>query len=242
MWQLHERIHENWDAMKPNSITAYVAHADFWTSYAWHVRGSGYAKTVKREGWRLFAERLARARQLLDKSANFEPKCPMWWRVYMKVALGQSWSWDDCERLFQQAKTVEPQFWGYDVAKATYLLPRWHGRPGDWEYTLSLEIDRPNGLGLETYARVVQAMSGYYENVFRESQASWPQVRAGFELMRQRYPDSLDVPSSYCQLACLAEDRATARKLFDELEGRMVADVWRDQNAFRRYRNWAYGQ
>src|SRR5205823_8791969 len=34
MWQLHARIHENWDAAKPHSITARVAHADFFTEYA----------------------------------------------------------------------------------------------------------------------------------------------------------------------------------------------------------------
>jgi Domain of unknown function (DUF4034) len=192
MWQLHSRIHENWDAAKPRSITAYVAHADFFTAYAWHARGYDYSDKVTKEGWRLFDERLTRAKELLNKSAEFEPKCPMWWHVRMTVALGQGWSWDDHERLFQEAKAIEPEFWGYDVAKAYYLLPRWHGQPGEWEYALSLENDRSKGLGLETYARVVNAMGEYYKNIFRETHASWPQTRDGFELMRQRYPDSLD--------------------------------------------------
>ena len=86
MWQLHARIHENWDTAKPRSITAHVAHADFLNEYAWHARGSGFANTVTKEGWRLFSERLAKAKELLDKSADFEPKCPVWWRVRMTVA------------------------------------------------------------------------------------------------------------------------------------------------------------
>jgi len=242
MWQLHARIHENWDTAKPRSITAQVAHADFLTEYAWRARGTGFANTVTKEGWRLFSERLAKAKELLDKSADFEPKCPMWWRVRMTVARGQGWSWDDYENLFQDAKTFEPAFWGYDVAKATYLLPRWHGQPGEWEYALSLENNRPNGLGLETYARVVFALNGYYKNIFRETHASWPQTRDGFELIRQRYPDSLELLSGYCRLACLAEDRVVARKLFDELRGRMIASVWGDQKNFQNYRNWAYSR
>jgi hypothetical protein len=240
MWQLHERIHENWDTAKPRSITAYVAHARFLTEYAWHARGTGYSNTVTKEGWHLFAQRLAKAKEFLDKSTDFEPKCPMWWHTRMTVAKGQGWRRDDFENLFQEAKAFEPQFWGYDVAKAVYLLPRWYGQPGEWEYTVTLELNRPKGLGLETYSRVVNALSEYYKNIFRETHASWPQTRDGFELMRQRYPDSLRILSEYCQLACLADDRVRARKLFDELGGRMIADIWGDQKNFRHYRNWAY--
>ena len=242
MWQLHSRIHESWDAAKPRSITARVAHADFFTAYAWRARGTDYSDKVTKEGWRLFDERLAQAAELLNKSAEFEPKCPMWWHVRMTVALGQGWSWDDHERLFQEAKAFEPEFWGYDVAKARYLLPRWHGQPGEWEYALSLENDRPKGLGLETYARVVNAMDGYYKNIFRETHASWRLTRDGFELMRQRYPDSLDILTRYCRFACLADDRALAQKLFDELGGRMIKNIWGDQESFRKYRDWAYGR
>jgi len=240
MWLLHERIHENWDAAKPRSITASVAHADFLTDYAWHARGGGYSNTVTKEGWRLFGGRLAKAREFLEKSMNFEPKCPVWWRVCMTLAEGQGWSRDDFEKLFQNAKAFESQFWGYDVAKAEYLLPRWHGQPGEWEYTLTLEIDRPKGLGLETYARVVYALNTYYKNIFRETHASWPQARDGFALMRQRYPDSLEILSGYCRLACLADDRVLARKLFDELGGRMLTNIWGAPKNFRNYRNWAY--
>jgi hypothetical protein len=169
MWQLHESIHRNWDAAKPRSITAYVAHADFLIEYAWHARSHKFADKVTKEGWRLFEQRLAQAKQVLDASASFEPKCPMWWSAALRVAIGQGWSWDDFEKLFQEAKKFDPQFWHYDISKATYLMPRWYGNQGDWEYAASLEVNRPGGLGAETYARVVDDMSGYYDNVFRES-------------------------------------------------------------------------
>ncbi|HEY2626955.1 MAG TPA: DUF4034 domain-containing protein [Candidatus Udaeobacter sp.] len=99
MWQLHERIHENWDAAKPRSITASVAHAGFLIDYAWHARGSGYSNKVTKEGWRLFAERLAKASEILEKSINFNPKCPVWWRICMTLAKGQGWSREDFEKL-----------------------------------------------------------------------------------------------------------------------------------------------
>ena len=90
-------------------------------------------------GWQLFAQRLARAQKILHDVRDWQPKCPMWWLVYMQVALGQGWSRSDYENIFTEAKAFEPQCWDYDVARAHYLLPRWHGQPGDWEYATDEE-------------------------------------------------------------------------------------------------------
>jgi hypothetical protein len=40
MWQLHGQIHRDWIAAFPQSITAAVAYADFFVSYAWHARAA----------------------------------------------------------------------------------------------------------------------------------------------------------------------------------------------------------
>lgn len=242
MWQLHSQIHEEWEKAKPRSITARLAHADFLFEYAWHARGDGYADTVTPEGWRLFAERIAAARTALDESSDWEPKCPMWWLLYLQVALAQGWENADYERMFSEAKSFEPQFWRYDVARAKYLLPRWHGKEGDWEKAAEVEAGRAGGLGPEIYARLVVMQRGYYNNVFRESDASWPKTREGFELMRQRYPDSLEILSSYCSLACLAEDRPQARKLFDELGNHVSLYIWGNRQRFLNNRAWAYAE
>src|SRR6266487_5136680 len=69
-------------------------------------------------GWQLFAQRLARAQKILHDVRDWQPKCPMWWLVYMQVALGQGWSRSDYENIFTEAKAFEPQCWDYDVARA----------------------------------------------------------------------------------------------------------------------------
>jgi hypothetical protein len=239
MWRLHEQIHQDWEKAIPRSVTARIAHADFLYYYAFHARGHGYANTVTRQGWQLFAQRLAQARKILDDVKQWEPKCPMWWYVYMAVAQGQGWSRSDYENLFTEAKALEPQCWSYDVARANYLLPRWYGQPGDWEYATDEETKRPGGLGMEIYARVVSNLRVYYKNIFKESNASWPKTSQGFELMRQRYPESLEVLSAYCQLACLADDRPQAKKLFDDLGNSVMEDIWGSKDTFVRYRSWA---
>lgn len=239
MWQLHDEIHREWEEKFPQSITARVAYAKFMTAYAWQARGSGYANEVTEEGWNGFRERLAKAHTILDQSKSLAP-CPVWWSARMKVALGQQEPPAEYEALFQQAKALEPLFFGYDIARAYYLLPRWYGEPGDWEAAAEKEIERPGGLGHESYARVVSEQAGFHDNVFKESKASWRKTKKGFDEMRARYPDSKGLLNNYCRMACFAGDREQAKKLFVEIGDDKIQSEWRRKgNEFERAKAWA---
>jgi len=242
MWQLHDRIHKDWIAAFPKSITAHVAYADFLVSYAWRARGSGWANKVTEEGWRLMGERLAAAHQVLGSAKALTPQCPMWWRVEMRIALGQQWTQADYGKLYAEAKQVAPQFFYYDQALSGYLLPRWYGKEGDWEKAAGAEMQRPEGLGAEGYARVIIYQLGYYDNVFRETKASWPDARAGMETLRKKYPQSLEIVAQYCKMACFAGDRQLAQSLFQALNGSMDERVWDNRKQFNEFRAWAMGK
>jgi len=177
---------------------------------------------------------------VLNDAAALQTKCPVWWHVRMTVALGQGWKRLEFDQLFAGAKAFEPQFWGYDVSKSWYLMPRWYGEPGDWEQAAEADATRPDGLGAEGYAHVVIARSSNYKNVFRETAASWPLARKGCEVLRQKYPDSLEILSGYCNLACQAGDRSLAKQLFQQINGRMVMSVWGTEGTFTNNQNWAY--
>ncbi|MDQ3621744.1 MAG: hypothetical protein M3463_04540 [Verrucomicrobiota bacterium] len=101
--------------------------------------------------------------------------------------------------------------------RAYSLLPRWHGEPGDWEAHAEQASARPDGLGVETYARIVINLRRYHENIFRETKASWPKTREGLEQLRKKYPTSLEILSNSALLATLAEDRPLAKEMFDRL-------------------------
>ncbi len=240
MWQLHEQIHQDWEKKFPDSITARVAHADFLTNYAWHARGTGYANEVTEDAWRVFRERLASARTLLDSSKDLPLKCPVWWQVSMKVALGQSWSKAEFTKLFEEAKAFEPTYFMYDLAQAKFLMPRWYGAEGDWEAAAEKEIDRPGGLGLEGYARVIADQRGYYDDIFSETKASWRKTQQGFELMLKSYPDSSQVLNTYCRLAVIAEDRTVAKKLFSQIGSKVILSCWGgERKRFTQMKRWA---
>jgi len=239
MWTLHDRIHQDWIAAKPESITARVAYADFLTSYAWHARSDEFADKVTQEGWRLFGERLAAARKVLDEAIALPEKDPYWYMVALTVALGQSWPKLQYDALVTDAIAFEPQFWGYEVKRAHSLLPRWHGEPGDWEAFAEQAAARPGGFGAVIYARIVMNMLGYHNNVFRESKASWPKTREGLQLLRQKYPESVDILSHLALLAAMANDRETAKAAFDELGDTYLPGVWGKPERFAHVRKWA---
>ena len=239
MWQLHDRIHRDWIAAFPQSVTARVAYADFFVSYAWHARGSGFAKTVTAEGWRLFRERIEAARRTLEEARQLPERDPIWWSVVLQIARAQGWSKDEYDRTVDAAQSFQSKFWEYDVSRAVSLLPRWYGKPGDWEGYAEQAAARPDGLGDEIYARIVMALHGYYTNVFRETTASWEKARAGLERMRQLYPRSLDILSEAAKLAVQAEDRELAGEMFVQLADRYLSSVWQKPEYFVRYRKWA---
>ena len=238
MWTLHDTIHREWEAAYPESITACVARADFLTTYAWHARSDAYAQEVTDEGWRLFRERLAEARTLLEQSKRLSPPCPGWWLTCQTVALGQNWDRAEYEALFEEAKKLEPEFFAFDLAHAKYLLPKWHGEAGDWEAAAEREIVRPGTAGYEIYARVVTAQAGHYDNIFKESSASWRKTRKGYEELLTRYPESKHLLNDFCRLACYAGDRKLAKELFTRIGEMKVRSAWQ-KGQFDRAKAWA---
>jgi hypothetical protein len=238
-WAILEQIHQEWREKFPDSITARVAHADFLVKYGWQARGTGYSNEVTEEAWRLLANRLASARKILEEAKSLPVKCPVLWQVLMEVAIGQSWSKQDFAKMFEEAKATELLYFPHDFVQARFLMVRWQGEPGDWEAAAEKEIDRPNGLGLEGYARVISDQRGYYDDIFSETKASWPKTRAGFDLLRKRYPDSAEILNTYCRLACIAGDKTHAKKLFDEIGDGVITYCWGERKRFFQLRRWA---
>lgn len=241
MWRLHDKIHQEWEEKYPESITARVSRARFLTNYAWQARGSGYANTVTAEGWRFFHERLEQARVILDRSKNLKPSCPVLYSSMMKIALGQGWERADFDALFKEAKAFEPEYQKYDCLRAYFLLPRWHGEPGEWETVAEGEIGRQGATGHAIYARVVTQMDEYHDNIFQESNASWRKVRKGFDDLLATYPDSKKLLNTYCRMACLAGDASQAKKLFERIGDDKVPGIWY-KGEFQNGKKWAFAE
>jgi WD40 repeat protein len=228
-----------WDKVAAESVTPRIARAMLLTNYAWHARGTGFANTVTAEGWKLFGERLAQARQVLEDALSLGQKCPGWHAAMFTIALGQGWSDEEYRKLIAEAIASQPDYYDYYFTIARHYLPRWHGKSGEWERVAKELSQRPELEGHGIYARMAWANKGYHEDIFAESSIEWTLMREGFKEIMARYPKSRWNLINFCWFACVAGDAHTARELFQQIGDNYLADVWDNRKQFKAAQRWA---
>lgn len=233
-----------WALERPDSITAQVGLAGALASYAWQARGGGWADSVTDEGWRLFANRLEEASEVLNRAATLEEKCPAWTEVAQRVALGQGWERDRYLEMVNGAIRQEPTYGRYYTNTAYWLTPRWHGEPGDVARWIAETADgQPEAERDRHYAFLVwmadrMPVSG--EIVFGPDGLDWDRTQRGFARWAQEDPDNLMVHFQWLRLALLADDREAARQQFDRIGGKFFPVMWDDEAQFEKARLFAY--
>jgi hypothetical protein len=89
------------------------------------ARGGGYAPTVTREGWKSFGERLALAREHLERANDIDKTLPHAAALLITIAVGQSSS--DAEKWFREA-TARQIDSGTAYKRYRWVVqPRWGG-------------------------------------------------------------------------------------------------------------------
>jgi uncharacterized protein DUF4034 len=135
----------NWETARPKSITPRVALARAYLNYAFDARGNGYANTVSDSGWRLYQERTAEAKRILEEAKTLPTMCPEWYTAMLAIALQDGWSVSATRTLFEEAFKFEPGYY-YNVRMfSNYLQPHWYGETGDIEKFVQETADRIGG-------------------------------------------------------------------------------------------------
>jgi hypothetical protein len=239
-WTHHLQRLQRWVSARPESITARVALALAYLDYAHDARGSGYANTVSRSGWKLFEERTAEARRILKAASVLPTKCPEWYVAMQMVSVNQSWSIAEARALFEQANKFEPEYYTYARDLAYYLLPKWSGEPGNTEGFLKEIADRVGGdKGDILYFQVAAAdyvICGCDDN----PQLSWDRIKRGFEASERHYGVSMENLNRIAYLASYFGERdpVYADKMFTRIGNQWDADTWRTKEDFDKIRAW----
>lgn len=237
------KLLDDWQAGRPDSLTVALLRAKAQIEYAWLARGSGYADTVTDQGWKDFKERLGRARDILEPLVEAGVDDPEVYRSMLDVALGLNYDREQAEATFEKGILVDPSYLPLYQSMAFYLVPRWHGEPGDTEafteHVLDLTRDT---MGHRFYASVALLVSSYVDPASYGGRGGfdWEKAEAGCQEWLQDYPDSAYYLNCYCLLACLFQEKERATELFGKIGDNVETAVWyNDLDQYRSFRAWA---
>lgn len=239
-WNTHLRVVKRWVSRKPHSITARVALAESYLDYAGDMRGDGFADTVSASGWKLFEERTAQARQVLEKAATLHTRCPEWYLAMQRVALAQSWSVPDARALLDQASAFEPDYYYYHRMYVTFLLPKWNGEPGDSEKAMQAAADRIGGeRGDILYFEIAGNLICRCNNEVQLNRVSWPRIQRGFDLLEKQYGTSITNLNLLSFMAIKFKDFFLADQLFTRIHDQWSSDTWGNQSYFESWKDYS---
>lgn len=236
-WQDHLERLRRWVSANPDSITARIALAKSYASYAWSARGDGFADTVSASGWRLFSERLQTAKDILDQASVLRVKCPEWYVAMQTVALGQSWDLSQAQELLEQASRFEPGY--YYRSHANFLSPRWNGGEGDSATFAKQVADRIGGsAGDIVYFQIASAISCHCVDEEMLSSMSWRRIQRGFTELEKQFGTSGINVNAMAYLAIKKPDAIVADRMFRRIGDNRDDEVW-SQKYFDQVKSWA---
>lgn len=241
LWLEHIARLENWATQRPTSAMPRIILAEVWRSYAWKIRGTGLAKTVKPENWAPFNERHDKASKYIAEAAALEEKCPEWYVGALLLARIEIPDRREFERLYEQAVTVEPHYYYFYQAKSGYLLPQWHGEDGEWERFAEVAANRVGGeqgdIILFTIYSEMLAQNGL--DFMETRRLIAPRVLAGFRAIEKLYGATPQRLNEACLISFFADDNKTPAELMKRIGTAYDVRVWKDESMFNVYRQEA---
>jgi len=241
LWQEHIARLENWARQHPASAMPRILLAQVWRSYAWKIRGTGYADTVKTENWEPFHQRHEKASELLEAAAGLEQKSPEWYLTALLAARGAGLEREAFERIYEEGVAVEPNYYYLHQAKAGYLLPQWYGKAGEWERYAEAAANQVGGEqgDIILFAIYSDRMRNSNPSFMDQHQAIAPRLMAGFRAIDKLYGSSPQRLNEACWISFFAGDDKVPAELMKRIGNDYDLSVWRDESNFNIFRQEA---
>jgi len=239
-FQLHTTTLKKWISAYPESSVARISLAVLYMSKGLLSRGSGLANTVSDSQWEQVEEGTSKAKAILLEVASFKDKEPMWYELMQKIAQYESWDKAQTRELFNQAITFEPGYYHYYRNYANYLLPQWHGEPGELEAfaaETAKRVAEPDGSIL--YFQILSSLDCYCKpSIEALHTVDYGKIRQGYLNNVRLYGVTNLTANRFAFVASMLNDKAAAHDAFASVE-KMDDDIWHNPAAFEQFRAWA---
>jgi hypothetical protein len=227
-YSLVEQRIAQWERAKPTSPALPLIKVGYHLDLAWRWRTERLAKNVSAERWKKFKGEVGSARQILELHAG-DKTYPEYYALMLTIALGQGWKKPECMALLTRATQLEPDYYRYQCQTAYYLLPRWHGKKGEWEQFAEQQRERygAGAAGDALYTRIALSLQDFYfHRFFRDAAISWEVMASGFDYLIKTHPDSRYLKNLYANWAWRADDRARLKQLLPLIKPDPDMTVW----------------
>ena len=215
-WKANNQRLLLWHAQRPNSKLATLMLARSWASGAESARGGEYADKVTPQQWAGMNRRLRAAAPLFAASLPDIKHSPLVFSGLQQWAILGQLPRSIYEKAWQDAESAFPGYMPFYIDKAYYLMPRWYGKPGEWEDFAARSADKIGGIkGDMFYARIVEDQSeNYGADFLQNSSVSWERTKRGLRALIARDSQPAAAATAAQRLGAIAQDSPFERELF----------------------------
>ena len=222
----------DWRQLRPDSDGPDLVEAILLRSWAWSVRGHGFAKSVSPQQWALFAQRIEMAAAALEDAERNGRRSPVWFELALTLGLERTTSTEDLRAIFEDGRVRFPDYYQLHVGMLRVLQPRWRGSYGEVDNFIAEMVRAESAAGgPQMYARLYASfasLEGDDTDVFEEAYAKWPNMKQGLQDLIERHPRSESLRNSYAAFACRAEDAETYRIARAAIKS-VLASIWTEK-------------
>lgn len=192
-------------SLPKDSIVPLLVKGKAYTSYAWDARGGGYAPSVKKEKWKLFAKRLAIAEVALTTAWKRDKSHPGPPTAMLVVEKGQGKGKQVMQMWFKRAMSADPENEQACMNVFAYLHPRWHGSAAEI-MAFGRQCAKMGGKNSRLPLMLAQAHKtvaslGRDRLAYYKQPQVWKEMEAVRKAYLKKFPKAVGVRSDYALIA-----------------------------------------
>lgn len=224
----------------PQAAALRVACATALLKAGWDARGTGPDDLVAEEGRRRQRELAGKGREFLERAIVLGVTDGEAHALLLEVARIEGWPLAEARAALDAGRKIDPPYIDLYSAMAEYLLPQWHGQPGDIErFAAEMFKTLPKEDGLDAYLHIAYAVHQYDSNLLFWGEYDRSLLAQCAELAIKRYAHTRNVApfAGLCTIA--AQDHAVASRIQPAIKHDDAPRIWLWGFLSGEFKEWA---
>lgn len=244
-WRRLHAVVANWRAASPYSPSPVIAEAAMLKAHAWVLRPRRFVLEAAVTPQDKFVGTIRQAAAVLDEAKSVASPDPHYYALRAELASALDEAPGPFMDLIEEGLARTPGYLpihfaglGFFADEGAASSPEIARRIEAYASTAAARL--PGAEGKAVYARLYwHAYSVIWgDDLFRNSRVDWARMRDGIDAVLASFPDPWN-RNNFAYLACLKQDRETARRLLDGISGPPLMTVWKAKPILEGCRAWA---